>query len=190
VYPAKGNSRSTKGVYRTDTPEPTYRYPGVQISIPAPYSGSFGALELINGTLDGLFVSRELKPTDISTFAAAFGYDPLSIPIGGGSYRLFGFLDGLSFIVNKANPIESLTFDQLDSIFSTTRWRGGPAITKWKQLGVRGELEERKIKLYGIQPWNGFEEFVRERVLNVGTLRGECMFRVLLSFYSIFILLI
>ena len=190
MYPAKGNSRSTKGVYSINTPEPKYRYPGVQISIPAPYSGSFGALELINGTLDGLFVSRELKPTDISTFAAVFGYDPLSIPIGGGSYRQFGFLDGLSFIVNKANPIESLTFEQLDSIFSTTRWRGGPAITQWKQLGVRGELGERNIKLYGIQPWNGFEEFVRERVLNVGTLRGECMLRVLLSFHSIFTLFI
>ena len=164
--------------------QPKHRYPGVQISIPPPYSGSIGALELINGTLDGLFVSRELKPTDISTFEAVFGYKPLSIPIGGGSYRQFGFLDGLSFVVNKVNPIDSLTFEQLDSIFSTTRWRGGPAITKWRQLGVEGELGHQKIKLYGIQPWNGFEEFVRERVLSVGNLRGECKQNLL--FHSLF----
>ncbi|KAJ5167591.1 uncharacterized protein N7482_003185 [Penicillium canariense] len=141
-------------------------YPNVTMQIPAPHAGSLGALELTKGTLDGVFVSRELKPSDIDGFSAKFGYPPTSIPICGGSYRQFGFLDAMAFVVNKENPVEHLTFDQLDSIFSTTRARGGPSITTWGQLGVGGELGKSPINIYGIKPWNGFEEFIRQRVLS------------------------
>jgi phosphate transport system substrate-binding protein len=104
------------------------------------------------------------------------------VPIGGGSYRQFGFLDGVAVIVHKDNPLASLDFQQLDAVFSTTRWRGGPQVTKWSQLGVEGDLEHKKIKLYGIQPWNGFEEFFRQRVLSVPGKRGQCkLFSVIYS---------
>ncbi len=43
-------------------------YPKVNISVDPPYAGSLGAIELIKGNLDFVFVSRELKPTDISQF--------------------------------------------------------------------------------------------------------------------------
>ncbi|WP_370080342.1 PstS family phosphate ABC transporter substrate-binding protein [Streptacidiphilus sp. MAP12-16] len=148
-------------------------YPGVHIAVAPPYAGSLGALELIKGNIDCVFVSRELKPTDIQGFHDAFGYDPLSIPISGGSYRHFGFLDSIGFIVNKDNPIDKLSFDQLDSILSTTRNRGGAPITTWGQLGVTGAWADKPIHIVGIQPWNGFEEFVRERVLNYNGKRGE-----------------
>lgn len=154
-----------------------HSYPHVNMTIPPPYAGSLGALELIKGTLQGVFVSRELKPSDITGFTDAFGYPPLSVPMSGGSYRQYGFLDSIAFVVNKANPIESLSFDQLDSILSTTRTRGGQAITKWGQLGVEGILAKMDIKIYGIQPWNGFEEFVRQRVLSYKGVRGECELR-------------
>lgn len=65
------------------------KYPRVHISVNPPYAGSLGALELVKGNLDCVFVSRELKPTDVKGFHDAFGYDPLSVPISGGSYRHF-----------------------------------------------------------------------------------------------------
>jgi phosphate transport system substrate-binding protein len=148
-------------------------HPRVEITVNPPYAGSLGAVELINGNIDCVFVSRELRPTDISGFEAAFGYPPLSIPISGGSYRHFGFLDAIGFIVNEANPIDHLSFDQLDSILSTTRNRGGAPITTWGQLGLTGDWADKEIHIVGIQPWNGFEEFVRQRVLNYGGKRGE-----------------
>jgi phosphate transport system substrate-binding protein len=148
-------------------------YPKVHISVNPPYAGSLGALELIKGNLDCVFVSRELKPTDISGFHDAFGYDPLSIPISGGSYRHYGFLDSVGFVVNKANPIQKLSFDQLDAVLSTTRNRGGTAATTWGQLGATGEWANKPIHIVGLQPWNGFEEFVRQRVLNYNGKRGE-----------------
>ena len=148
-------------------------YPNVKLIIDPPYAGSLGAVELVKENRDFVFVSRELKPDDVKDFNAKFKYAPTSIPVSGGSYRHFGALDAVAIFVNKANPIEQITFDQLDAIYSKTHHRGGKAITKWGELGVTGELADKPITLVGLRPWNGFEEFVRQRVLSVGDQRGE-----------------
>ena len=148
-------------------------HPDVTFTIPPPYAGSLGAVELVKGDLDFVFVSRELKPDDVKGFKAKFGYDPLSVPVSGGSYRHFGALDAIAFYVNKDNPIEKISFEQLDALYSSTHHRGGKPVTKWGDLGLTGDWADKPIKLYGIKPWNGFEEFVRQRVLSVGDKRGE-----------------
>lgn len=148
-------------------------YPTVNIDLEPPYAGSLGAKELIKGDVDIVFVSRELKPDDISEFKAKFGYDPLSVPISGGSYRHFGFLDAVAFIVNKANPVEKLSFDQLDGVLSSTHFRSGRPYSTWGDLGLTGEWADKPIHIYGVKPWNGFEEFVRQRVLSTPGHRGE-----------------
>lgn len=148
-------------------------YPKVHLSINPPYAGSLGAVELAKGNLDCVFVSRELRPSDIEGFRDAYGYDPTSVPISGGSYRQFGWLDSPVFTVNKKNPIEKLSFDQLDSILSTTRARGGAPATTWGDLGLTGDWADKPIHIYGIKPWNGYEEFVRQRVLSTPGQRGE-----------------
>ena len=127
----------------------------------------------MKGNIELVFVSRELKPDDIVDFHAKFGYDPLSVPISGGSYRHFGFLDAVAFFVHPDNPLQRLGFDQLDALLSTTRHRGGAAIQTWGQLGLSGEWAAKPVHVYGIKPWNGFEEFVRQRVLSVSGKRGE-----------------
>jgi phosphate transport system substrate-binding protein len=147
--------------------------PGFQLICQHPYAGSLGALELIKGNLDLVFVSRELKPSDISGFRDKFGYDPLSVPISGGTWRHFGFLDAMGFMVNPANPVKQLSFAQLDAAFSRTHWRGGTPPRTWGDLGVTGEYASHPIHLYGIKPWNGFEEFIRQRVLSTPGQRGE-----------------
>ncbi|MDB5708908.1 MAG: hypothetical protein JWL96_978 [Sphingomonas bacterium] len=147
--------------------------PGFQLACQHPLAGSLGALELIKGNLDLVFVSRELKPSDISGFRDKFGYDPLSVPISGGTWRHFGFLDALAIMVNPANPVKQLSFQQLDAAFSRTHWRGGEAPKTWGDLGVTGEYASHPIHLYGIKPWNGFEEFVRQRMLSTPGHRGE-----------------
>jgi phosphate transport system substrate-binding protein len=148
-------------------------HPGVSLSISPPYAGSLGAAELVKENLDFVFVSRELRPDDVRDFRAKFGYNPLSVPICGGSYRHFGALDAIAFFVHKDNPLEKLTFDQLDAIYSSTHHRGGKPVTKWGDLGLSGEWADKPIRAYGIKPWNGFEEFVRQRVLSKGERRGE-----------------
>ena len=148
-------------------------YPNVALEVPPPYAGSLGAIELIKGDLDFVMVSRELKPSDIADFRKKFGYAPWSVAIAGGTWRHFGFLDAVVFMVHRDNPLSSLSFAQLDALLSTTRHRGGAAIRTWGQLGLTGEWADQPINLWAIKPWNGFEEFVRQRVLSVGDARGE-----------------
>ena len=147
-------------------------YPRVHIDLSPPYAGSLGALRLAAGKLDLVFVSRELKPTDISAFRAKFGYAPLSMPVSGGTYRHYGFLDAVGVFVNQANPLQRIDFAELDAILSRTQWRGGSPILRWGQLGLTGAWADRPIHIYGVKPWNGFEEFVRERVLSTPGSRG------------------
>jgi len=148
-------------------------HPGFSLTIDRPMAGSLGTLELIKGNLDFVFVSRELKPTDITGFTEKFGYPPFSVPISGGSWRHFGFLDSMGFMVHPENPIKQLNFAQLDAIFSTTRYRGGKPAKTWGDLGLKGKWAKRPITVYGIKPWNGFEEFIRQRVLSTQGKRGE-----------------
>lgn len=148
-------------------------HPGFNLTIDKPMAGSLGALELIKGNLDLVFVSRELKPTDISGFRDRFGYDPFSVPISGGSWRHFGFLDAIGLMVHPDNPIKQLSYKQIDAAFSSTLHRGGKAAKTWGDLGLTGEWADKPIHLYGIAPWNGFEEFVRQRVMSTDGKRGE-----------------
>ena len=148
-------------------------HPGVRIDLSPPYAGSLGAQELAAGKLDIAFVSRELRPNDIAAFRAKFGYAPLSVPICGGTYRHYGFLDAVGVFVNQANPLRGISFAQLDSVLSRTRHRGGPPIATWGELGLAGAWADKPIHIYGVKPWNGFEEFVRQRVLSTPGHRGE-----------------
>ncbi|MFC5582667.1 PstS family phosphate ABC transporter substrate-binding protein [Rhodanobacter terrae] len=148
-------------------------YPDVHISFGPPYEGTHAEAEMDHGKIDIAFVSRELKPTDIATFAADHGYPPLSVPVSGGSYRQFGFLDAVGFFVNQANPVEHLSLTQLDQILSSSHLRGGSTAKTWGDVGVTGDWATHPIHVYAIKPWNGFEEFVRQRVLDVNGQRGH-----------------
>jgi phosphate transport system substrate-binding protein len=101
------------------------------------YSGS---IELTNRSLNGTFVSRELRHRRLHYHLQL---PPRNIPISG-SYCQFSFLDGVAFAVHHDNPIGSLDFRQLDAALSTTRWRGGSTVTKRGQLGVESDLEYKE----------------------------------------------
>ena len=148
-------------------------YPDVRVAFGPPFEGSDGATALREGRIDVAFVSRELKPTDVTSFRSKYGYGPTSVPVSGGSWRHFGYLDAVAVIVNPLNPVKRLTLEQLDAIFSRSHLRADhPAVT-WGDVGARGAWANRPIHVYGIKPWNGFEELVRERVLDRGAARGH-----------------
>jgi len=148
-------------------------YPHVHMTFGPPYEGTHAEAEMDHGKIDIAFVSRELKPTDIATFVTDHGYTPLSVPVSGGSYRQFGFLDAISFFVNQANPVEHLSLAQLDQILSSSHLRGGSTAKTWGDVGVTGDWASHPIHVYAIKPWNGFEEFVRQRVLDADGQRGH-----------------
>ena len=148
-------------------------YPHVTLDLGPPYEGTSGADRMTAGSIAIAFVSRELTPANVAAFEARHHYRPLSVPVCGGSWRQFGFLDAVGFFVNRDNPLSRLGLAQLDAILSRTRWRGDAPITTWGQLGLTGAWATRPIHVYAIRPWNGFEEFVRQRVLDAHGRRGH-----------------
>ena len=114
---------------------------------------------LISGTAQIGPMSREMKAQEIDAFEKKFGYKPTAIPVA---------LDGLAVYVNKDNPIKSMTLQQVDSIFSSTRKRGGQAVTTWGDLGLTGEWAKRPVSLYGRNSASGTYGFFKEHVLKNG----------------------
>jgi phosphate transport system substrate-binding protein len=152
-------------------------HPDVRIDV-APTGGGVGSKALAEGQVDFAAVTREISPADEGLFVKHYGYKPLEIAVVGGSYRSYGFTDALTFFVHKDNPIEHLSFDQIDAIYSKTRLRGGKeSIVTWGQVGqvdqvrMTGEWADKPIHAWGVEPWNGFEQFIRLRVLKGGEWR-------------------
>jgi len=105
--------------------------PNVRIEISPPFAGSLGAKELVKQTWISCSSHASSSPMTSRSSRRNSGYAPWSVPVSAGSWRHFGFLDAIGFFVNKDNPLERITFQQLDSILSSTHHRGGAPITVW-----------------------------------------------------------
>ena len=156
--------------------------PRVLVEVPPPYrepqaKGSPRLRMFIDGRIDFAFLTRAMLDADLEAFRRSHGYDPLAIPVAGGSYRHFGFVDSVAVVVNGDNPIEGLTLAQLDAIFSRSRLRGfqGPAST-WGDLGVAA-WADKPVRVVGSGAWAGGESaraaFIRERIMDDGARRGR-----------------
>jgi phosphate transport system substrate-binding protein len=148
-------------------------YPNVEFVLK--YESPFGSIPSLRaGALQFAVHGRELLDPDRDAFRKKQGveYDPLVVAVAGGSYRTMGFTDPFVFFVNKENPIERLSLAQLDAMYSTTRNRGYKEdIKTWGQLGLTGEWADKPVILMGVTPPNGYEGFLRERVLKGGKLK-------------------
>ena len=66
-------------------------------------------------------MSRPMRSEEYEPFEKKYSYHPTSIPVA---------VDALAVFVNKDNPIQCLTIEQLDQIFSKTHlYSGGKNIT-------------------------------------------------------------
>jgi phosphate transport system substrate-binding protein len=98
-------------------------------------------------------MSRPMKAEEQEAFEKKFGAKPTEIAVA---------LDALSVYVNKDNPIKSLTFEQLDGIFSKGAARD---VATWGDLGLKGEWASRPISLYGRNSASGTYAFFKEHAL-------------------------
>ena len=115
---------------------------------------------LIEGAVQVGAMSRDPKPTEQDKFERAFGYK---------ATVLRSSLDALAMYVNKDNPLEQITLEQLDAIFSKGRKRGfKEEIKTWGQLGLKGDWANRPISMYGRNSASGTYGFVKDGVLKGG----------------------
>jgi len=134
-------------------------YPGVKTEIDG--KGSSNAIPaLIAGTSSLGPMSREAKGSEINDFQKKYGYKPILIPTS---------IDMLAVYVNRNNPIESLTFTEIDAIFSSTRRQGAKErFQTWGQVGEKGENAEQAITCYGRNAASGTYGYFKEKVLGDG----------------------
>jgi phosphate transport system substrate-binding protein len=111
-------------------------------------------------------MSRPMRGTEIEEFEARYGYEPTPIR---------GAIDALGVFVHRDNPIECLSLQQVDAIFSSTRSGGADAaITTWGQLGLTGEWANRPIAMYGRNSASGTYGYFREVALFGGDYSPRC----------------
>jgi phosphate transport system substrate-binding protein len=134
-------------------------YPNVNIQIEGKGS-STAPPALIEGTAQIGPMSRPMKKEEIEKFEQKYGYKPTEIGVA---------LDSLAVYVNKDNPLEALSLTQVDAIFSKNRNRGAATdIVTWGQLGLKGNLADRPISIYGRNSASGTYGFYKEHALKKG----------------------
>jgi len=118
--------------------------PEADISVTGGGSGT-GIAALINGTTDICAASRGMKEKE-QKLAAENKVSPVEIPVA---------RDGIVLIVHPANPVHSLTIDQLRLIYTGK-------LTNWKMVGGA----DTPILLLSRESSSGTFVFFQEHVLN------------------------
>jgi len=129
------------------------QYPNVKIEIEGKGS-STAPPALVAGTAQFGPMSRPMKGAEIDQFEKKYGYKPMAIR---------GAVDALAVFVHKDNPIQCLSLQQIDAIFSKTR-KGGESkdIATWSDVGVTGEWAGKPISLYGRNSASGTYGYFKE----------------------------
>jgi phosphate transport system substrate-binding protein len=132
------------------------QYPNVQIEIEGKGS-STAPPALVAGTAHFGPMSRPMKGAEIDAFEKKFGYKPASFRSA---------VDALAVFVHKDNPIQCLSLQQVDAVFSKTR-KGGHAkeAVTWGDVGLTGDWAGKPISLYGRNSASGTYGYFKEVAL-------------------------
>jgi len=126
--------------------------PAVDVEVSGGGSG-VGIAALEKGTIDIADASRDMKQEEIDQAKKNTGKEPKEFIVA---------YDALAVYVNKDNPIEEITLEQLAQIFAEDG-----KVTKWSQIGVKiPGVSDDEIVRVSRQSSSGTYEFFREHVLN------------------------
>ena len=141
-----------------------------------PPQGSLApALEaFLDGQADFAFLTRDLAERDLAAFRRGHdGADAVIVPVAGGAWNHFGFVDAVVIIVHRSNPIRRLSFKQLAAVYSRSQGEGAP---DWGVLGNRG-WHGHPVHLAGGDAWAGEESAraltIRRRIFASGSKSDE-----------------
>jgi phosphate transport system substrate-binding protein len=110
-------------------------------------------------------MSRMMKDKEIESFEQKYGYKPTPVAVA---------IDALAVFAHKDNPIEGMSIDQVDAVFSSTRKCGAAAdVTSWGQLGLDGALADKSIQLFGRNSVSGTYGYFKSKALCKGDFRNN-----------------
>lgn len=94
-------------------------------------------------------VGREIRPMEVAGYTRVMKQKPFPLEVMTGSFANADKSVALGIFVQKDNPLQRITFAQLDAIFGSEHKRGEKAnIRSWGQLGLTGAWAGRAIDVY------------------------------------------
>jgi phosphate transport system substrate-binding protein len=139
-------------------------YPNVNIQIQAAGS-STAPPALTEGTSNLGPMSRMMKDKELASFEKRFGYKPTALPVA---------IDALAVFAHKDNPIQGLSIDQVDAIFSSTRKCGyADTVDTWGDLGLTGEWARKGVQLFGRNSVSGTYGYFKKKALCKGDYKSS-----------------
>ena len=139
-------------------------YPDVKVQVQAAGSSTVPPA-LIQGTSNFGPMSRAMKESELQAFENEHGYSPLGIRVA---------VDALAIYVHKDNPLNSISIEQTDAVFSATRRCGGSHdIRTWGELGLDGSWATRPIKLFGRNSVSGTYGYFKTAALCSGDFKNN-----------------
>lgn len=125
------------------------------------FGSSKAPKDLIDGKVDIGSMSEPMSNADKQAFKNKYGYDPIEVKIA---------IDMIAVLVNAENPIECITLEQLDGIYSSAyKCQGSLNISTWGELDLDGEWGNVPINAYGRTPTSGTYDVFKNIALCGGT---------------------
>jgi phosphate transport system substrate-binding protein len=109
-------------------------------------------------------MNRAFKASELEAFEKSKGYRPTAVRVA---------VDALGVFVNKENPLEEITLEQLDAVWGKERRRGHADIRRWGDLRLEGDWAGKAIVLSGRNSASGTYGFFRDRALLNGDFKDE-----------------
>ncbi len=105
-------------------------------------------------------MSRALTASEISRFTQKYGYPPTTLIVA---------VDAIAIYVEKNNPLQRLHLQEVDALFSATRFCGATRhIDTWNDLGVTKFGPKREVLLYGRNSASGTYDLFKQQGLCEG----------------------
>ena len=139
------------------------KYPNVNIQVEGKGSGT-APVALTSGAAQVGPMSREMKSSEVAGFAGKFGHKPTKIAVA---------IDALAVFVHKDNPVAGLSLTQVDSIFSSTRKRGGQDIATWGDAKLTGSFAGKTVSAFGRNSASGTYGFFKDTALKNGDYKSS-----------------
>lgn len=119
-----------------------------------------GVESLLSENLAIAAMSRPLDEKEIRKFIKHMGYAPTAVPVA---------VDAFAVFVHQDNPLDRITFQQLDAIFSSERRQNAPeSLDRWGQVGLSGHWKDAPIHVQVRDSESGTAQFFRELVSKGG----------------------
>jgi phosphate transport system substrate-binding protein len=127
-----------------------------------------GTLTAVSGVYTGRadigLLGREIWPTEVQAFEAIEGHAPTVIDVATGSFDVSKATFALMIFVPKSNPIASLSTEQLERIFASSK----RPIRTWGDLGLKSDWASRPIHLYGFDVNNDKSQIFSQLIFSKG----------------------